>query len=96
MPQICTSVGDTETTHQLHTLAHGQLENQPAVLAARAARFPLPVSRILAIRKACPAALGTDRDIETARSVLENKAWYKTAINAMPEDPAALPSAIKE
>lgn len=96
MPQLCTSLGDTETTHQLHMLAHGQLENQPAVQAARAARFPLPVSRILAIRKACPAALGTDRDIETARSVLENRAWYKAALAALPEDPAAMPTLAKE
>lgn len=89
MPQLCTSLGETEMTRQMHDLAAGTLDNQPAVEASRLARFPLPVSRILAIRKACPAALGSDRDLEVARAVLENPKWYKTAIAAMPEDSAS-------
>ncbi|KXV78968.1 S41 family peptidase [Acetobacter cerevisiae] len=90
MPQLCTSLGETEMTRQMHELAAGTLENQPAVEASRLARFPLPVSRILAIRKACPAALGSDRDLEVARAVLQNPKWYKTAIAAMPEDSASV------
>ncbi|OUL66310.1 peptidase S41 [Acetobacter senegalensis] len=96
MPQLCTSLGEADSARQMHDLAHGQLDNQPAVQASRAARFPLPVSRILAIRKACPAALGSDRDMTVARSVLENKAWYATALSAIPDDPAALPSPVRE
>lgn len=96
MPQICTSLGEADSTRQMHDLAHGQLDNQPAVQASRAARFPLPVSRILAIRKACPAALGSDRDLTVARSLLENKAWYATALSAIPDDPAAMPTTIRE
>ncbi|MCC6104401.1 S41 family peptidase [Acetobacter sp.] len=96
MPQLCTSLGEVDSARQMHDLAHGQLDNQPAVQASRAARFPLPVSRILAIRKACPAALGSDRDMTVARSVLENKAWYATALSAIPDDPAALPSPVRE
>lgn len=89
MPQLCTSLGESEMTHQMHALASGTLDNQPAVEASRLARFPLPVSRILAIRKACPAALGSDRDLDVARAVLENPKWYKAAISAMPEDSAS-------
>ncbi|WP_237912965.1 S41 family peptidase [Acetobacter senegalensis] len=96
MPQLCTSLGEADSARQMHDLAHGQLDNQPAVQASRTARFPLPVSRILAIRKACPAALGSDRDMTVARSVLENKAWYATALSAIPDDPAALPSPVRE
>ncbi|MFT9025481.1 S41 family peptidase [Acetobacter indonesiensis] len=96
MPQICTSLGTSDTARQMHDLANGHLDNQPAVLASRSARFPLPVPRILAVRKACPAALGSDGDMDVARSVLENKAWYKTAITAMPDDPSALPAATHE
>lgn len=88
MPQICTSLGESDMARQMHSLAAGKLDNQPAVEASRLARFPLPVSRILAIRKACPAALGGDRDLETARAVLENPKWYKTAISAIPDDNA--------
>ncbi|MFT8307546.1 S41 family peptidase [Acetobacter malorum] len=93
MPQLCTSLGETEMTRQMHDLAAGTLDNQPAVEASRLARFPLPVSRILAIRKACPAALGSDRDLDVARAVLENPKWYKTAIAAIPGEAASSASA---
>lgn len=89
MPQLCTSLGEAEMTHQMHDLATGKLSNQPAIEASRLARFPLPIPRILAIRKACPAALGSDRDLEAARSLLQNPKWYKTAIAAMPDDSAS-------
>ncbi|KXV62931.1 peptidase S41 [Acetobacter orleanensis] len=89
MPQVCTSLGEAEITRQMHDLAAGKLDNQPAVEASRLARFPLPVSRILAIRKACPAALGSDRDLDAARALLENPKGYKTAIAAMPDDSAS-------
>ncbi|WP_212373890.1 S41 family peptidase [Acetobacter persici] len=92
MPQLCTSLGEAETTRQIHDLAAGKLDNQPAVEASRLARFPLPVPRILAIRKACPAALGSDKDLDVARALLENPKWYKTAIAAMPEDSDSAPA----
>lgn len=76
----------------MHDLAAGKLDNQSAVEASRLARFPLPVPRILAIRKACPAALGSDKDLDVARALLENPKWYKTAIAAMPEDSDSAPA----
>ncbi|MFT9016374.1 MAG: S41 family peptidase [Acetobacter sp.] len=91
MPQICTSLGEADIARTLADLPAGRLDNQPAVAASRAARYPLPVSRILAIRKACPAALGSDRDLDVARALLENPAWYKTAIAAIPDEAASAP-----
>lgn len=91
MPQICTSLGEADTNHALHTLASGKLANQAAITASRAARYPLSVPSILAIRKACPAALGNDRDISVARDLINHPAWYKTAITAIPDDVAAVP-----
>ncbi|MFT9419220.1 S41 family peptidase, partial [Acetobacter sp.] len=91
MPQICTSLGEADTNHALHTLASGKLANQAAITASRAARYPLGVPDILAIRKACPAALGNDRDISVARDLINHPTWYKTAITAIPDDVAASP-----
>jgi carboxyl-terminal processing protease len=51
----------------------------------------LSVPSILAIRKACPAALGNDRDISVARDLINHPAWYKTAITAIPDDVATVP-----
>ncbi|MBO1323760.1 peptidase S41 [Acetobacter sp. TBRC 12305] len=91
MPQICTSLGEADLARTLADLPTGRLDSQAAVAASRAARYPLPVSRILAIRKACPAALGSDRDLNVARALLENPAWYKTAIAAIPDEAASAP-----
>ncbi|MCP1241953.1 S41 family peptidase [Acetobacter lambici] len=91
MPQICTSLGEADTTHALRTLASGKLANQAAITASRAARYPLTVPSILAIRKACPAALGNDRDVSVARDLINHPAWYKTAIAAIPDDAAPAP-----
>ncbi|MBS4075135.1 PDZ domain-containing protein [Ameyamaea chiangmaiensis] len=89
MPQVCTSRGEAAVTDQLQSLADGQPVNRDAVAAARAARFPLPVSRILDIRKACPAAVGTDGDLDVARTILDNPAEYKTLQGVIP-DPSVL------
>ncbi|MFT8518522.1 S41 family peptidase [Acetobacter syzygii] len=94
MPQICTSLGEADTNRALHTLASGKLANQAAITASRAARYPLSVSNILAIRKACPAALGNDRDISVARDLINHPAWYKTAIAAIPDDTAPSPQVV--
>lgn len=86
MPHICTSLGASAIARQMHALSQGHLENKPALEASRSARFPISTSNILSIRKACPAALGRDEDTETAQMILNNKAWYKAAISATPED----------
>ncbi|MBB2191522.1 PDZ domain-containing protein [Gluconacetobacter azotocaptans] len=93
MPQICTSRGEADLERQLQDLAGGTVDMRDAVQAARAARFPLPVSRILDIRKACPAAIGTDSDLDAARSLIDNPAEYRAALTAIPDDIAYAPQA---
>ncbi|WP_182942409.1 S41 family peptidase [Gluconacetobacter johannae] len=93
MPQICTSRGEADLERQLQDLAAGTVDMRDAVQAARAARFPLPVSRILDIRKACPAAIGTDSDLDAARSLIDNPAEYRAALTAIPDDVAYAPQA---
>jgi carboxyl-terminal processing protease len=88
MPQICTSLGEADIARQLQSLANGTLADRDAVVASRVARYPLSVSRILDIRKACPAAVGADSDLDVARALIDNPAEYKAAIAAMPDEQA--------
>lgn len=85
-PQICTSRGGQALEQQLASLAQGKLLDAPTVLASRALRFPVSVSRILDIRRHCPAALGTDADLDTAALILERPESYKAALAAIPDD----------
>ncbi|MBV1835850.1 PDZ domain-containing protein [Acetobacter estunensis] len=86
MPQLCTSRGALDSERQLKALEAGKAADSSAVLASRNVRYPVGVSRILDIRKACPAALGSDLDLELARSLIENHTAYSAALAMMPED----------
>ncbi|HUN41089.1 MAG TPA: S41 family peptidase [Acetobacteraceae bacterium] len=80
LPQVCTSLGEAALRQQLTALAEGQQLMQGAIDAERNARAPLTPSRMLAIRSACPAAVGTDADLATARALIENPAAYAAAL----------------
>lgn len=88
MPQLCTSRGENVMQQQLQILAAGKKANSEAILASRSARYPIAAARILEIRKACPAAIGTDIDLEAARALLNNPTAYKMAISSIPEQDA--------
>ncbi|NVN22902.1 peptidase S41 [Asaia siamensis] len=85
-PQICTSRGAQALDQQLSSLSRGKLLDADNVVASRALRFPVSVSRILDIRRHCPAALGTDADLDTAALLLHRPDSYHAAIAAMPDD----------
>ncbi|WP_233581896.1 MULTISPECIES: S41 family peptidase [unclassified Asaia] len=85
-PQICTSRGAQALDQQLQTLAQGKLLDAESVRASRELRFPVSVSRILDIRRHCPAALGTDADLDTAALILKRPDSYRAALAAMPDD----------
>ncbi len=80
MPQVCTSLGQARLDAQLQDLAAGTLDNRQAVLETRAARSPLPVARILELRAACPAAIGSDADLDAARTLLDTPGAYRAAL----------------
>ncbi|WP_429955788.1 S41 family peptidase [Gluconobacter japonicus] len=89
MPQVCTSRGGDDLHGQLATLKGGTAPQAAAVQMARAARYPVPVSRILDIRRHCPAAIGTDADMDTARFLLSSATAYKAALEAVPDENTA-------
>lgn len=89
MPQVCTSRGAEDLQGQLNALKVGTVPQANAVQMARAARYPVPVSRILDIRRHCPAAIGTDADMDTARFLLSSVTAYKAALEAVPDENTA-------
>ena len=80
IPQVCTSLGEQALAAQLAALRQGRNLMAGPLAAARASRAPLPVDRILAIRNACPAAIGGDFDISAAFSLLAMPAAYQAAL----------------
>lgn len=84
LPQLCTSQGADEVASQIHELETGSSPLRQALLAERLSRPPLPVDRVLEIRSACPAAIGTDADLDAARTLLAHPAAYQAAIASLP------------
>ncbi len=80
LPQICTSLGDTVDRRALTDLADGHDDMEKALTRSRAARPPLPVSQALDIRAACPAAEGTDADMQAATFLAAHPKAYQTAL----------------
>jgi carboxyl-terminal processing protease len=80
MPQICTSLGSQAVASQIKALATGQDLLAPALAQSRAARAPLPVDQVLAIRSACPAAIGSDLDIAAASALVASQNAYQAAL----------------
>jgi carboxyl-terminal processing protease len=80
LPQVCSSLGQGSLDFQLATLAGGKDAMAPAVAEERAARAPLTPAAILAIRNACPAAVGRDADVDAARVLIHDPASYAAAL----------------
>jgi len=80
LPQVCTSLGGAALRRQLGALAVGSQPMAPEIEAHRAARAPLPAAAAVAIRQACPAAGGSEDDLQTAEVLIENPAAYAAAL----------------
>lgn len=89
MPQVCTSLGAESLQAQLSALKQGTTLQSEAVQLARAARYPVPVPKILDIRKHCPAAIGSDADMDAARVLLSSPAAYRAALESVPDENSA-------
>jgi carboxyl-terminal processing protease len=84
LPQLCTSQGETMANKELSELSKGVRPLAGALRKERAARAPVPASEILAVRNACPAAEGTDLDLDMARDLLADHKAYSTALLPQP------------
>ncbi|HUC16583.1 MAG TPA: S41 family peptidase [Acetobacteraceae bacterium] len=80
LPQVCTSLGQPALDRQLALLAGGSQPMARAIYQHETARVPLPLAQILAIRAACPAAVGSEADMAAARVLIDNPAAYAAAL----------------
>lgn len=80
LPQVCTSLGHDALASELASLDDGTQSMADALAHHRAARAPLPPAQALAIRSACPAAEGTEADINAAQFLIQHPAAYVTAL----------------
>jgi carboxyl-terminal processing protease len=83
MPQVCTSMGQAATQRQLDALNQGRQTMREVLSLHRRARPNLPLAEMLAIRNACPAALGTDSDLDAAKFLIDNPVAYASALAPM-------------
>lgn len=80
MPQVCTSLGGETLRTQLDALMSGQDELAVALANTRNARPPVPQARAVELRTPCPAAIGREADLDTARFLLTHPAAYAAAL----------------
>ena len=80
IPQICTSQSEALDQQALHDLADNREDMEKALTRSRAARAPLPVAEALEIRAACPAAEGSDADMQAATFLVAHPKAYQTAL----------------
>ncbi len=80
MPQVCTSLGDAAVQRQLGALSEGDQPLKSAIIAHRTSRAPLAAAAIPAVRNACPAAEGRGEDLAVARSLINDRTAYATAL----------------
>ncbi len=80
LPQVCTSHGPSWLDRQLAQLGEGVQPMARAIFEHETARAPLPLAQILAIRSACPAAVGSEADMRAARFLIDNPAAYAAAL----------------
>jgi carboxyl-terminal processing protease len=80
LPQVCTSLGRDALRRQLAALSDGVQPMAEAIHRERASRAPLTPTEIVGIRNLCPAAEGSDLDLDAARLLIRNPAAYAAAL----------------
>ncbi|MGH7043648.1 MAG: S41 family peptidase, partial [Acetobacteraceae bacterium] len=80
LPQVCTSLGQMAVERQLEALNDGIQPAAAAILRERTVRAPVPPAEAVAIRSACPAAVGQELDLEVAHFLIDNPAAYAAAL----------------
>ncbi|MFH5926714.1 S41 family peptidase [Roseomonas xinghualingensis] len=80
LPAVCTSRGEQEMARNLATLGTRDDPMAVPLARARAARAPVPMSEVAALRNACPPSEGRDADRLAAQAVLERPELYRAAL----------------
>ncbi|GAN75178.1 carboxy-terminal processing protease [Acidiphilium multivorum AIU301] len=79
-PQVCTSLGTDQLAKQINALRHGVDLLAKPLAETRAARAPMPLAEVLALREACPAAIGGNGYERAAAALIDHPAAYRAAL----------------
>ena len=80
MPEICTSLGGSALGRTMAALARGDLDSSRTLVAERRLRPPVPAARIMEIRATCPPAIGSDTDLDVAKTLIDDPTRYHAAL----------------
>lgn len=79
-PQVCTSLGSLPLSEALDALMRGEQKLSRALALHRTVRPPVPANIIADLRKACPDATGTERDLLAAHYLIDHPEAYTSAL----------------
>jgi carboxyl-terminal processing protease len=82
LPQVCTSASEDQVMQSLQELDDGVTPMAQALTLHDAARAPVPPAQMVALRSACPAAVGRDLDLKVARWLIDHPVGYAAALLA--------------
>lgn len=79
-PQVCTSLGTNVLGSELVSLKAGRDMLAKPLAETRAARSPMPLAEVLALRDACPGTVGDNGYFAVARALIDDPAAYRAAL----------------
>jgi|BEDMetMinimDraft_2_1075160.scaffolds.fasta_scaffold03849_2 carboxyl-terminal processing protease len=79
-PQVCTSLGALPLSQALDALMRGEQPLSRALALHRTVRPPVSPKVIADLRRACPTATGTERDLLAAHYLIEHPEAYTEAL----------------
>jgi carboxyl-terminal processing protease len=79
-PQVCVSLGTNVLDQQIASLKAGHDMLEKSLAETRAARAPMPLAEVLALRDACPAAVGANGYFTAASALIDDPIAYHAAL----------------
>ncbi|WP_338330806.1 S41 family peptidase [Commensalibacter sp. Nvir] len=86
IPQICTSRGNAFVQKQLKNLGTHTSNYETIISLSRKTRLPLSSKTITLLRNSCPAAVGTDNDLDIAIKLILDQNLYTQALKLIPAE----------
>lgn len=79
-PQVCVSLGTQGLARQIEALKRGTDMLAKTLADTRAARAPMPLAEVLALRESCPATIGSSGYRAAAKALIDDPAAYRAAL----------------
>ena len=79
-PELCVSLGTNSLAAQIASLKAGRDILAKPLAETRAARAPMPLAEVLAIRDSCPASVGANGYFKAAKALIDDPVAYRAAL----------------